>query len=276
MLWQGFCLIIGVFYIMNMKFLILTLFSLCLFACIDEYVDSIEIYPDGSAVFFASVYPCDSSSNYVEDIRETYGSIEGLKFDSAWFSKKDSLYSLNFKLSFENLPSWKGSKILDKDLIGSISMKKIDSLENGYSFERIINPNAENKDGMIVPEEIVSPIIKEQIENNDSNYWEHFLVLPNGAKLINNKPANATIVQNENPLIINWRFPAGETISKRISLKADFYLPTPQQGIDISWNIIGAAGCIIMLLAIALLVFKLKKLGKVLRELRNVEKNIKE
>jgi len=258
-----------------MKFFILTLFSLCLFACIDEYVDSIEIYPDGRAVFFASVYPCDSSSNYVEDIKETYGSIEGLKFDSAWFSQKDSLYSLNFKLSFENLLSWQGSKILEKDLIGSISLKKIDSLKNNYSFERIINPNAENEDGTIVPEEIVSPIIKEQIENKDSAvYWEHFLVLPNGSKLINGKPENATIVQEKNPLIINWRFPASETISKRISLKADFYMPDTQKS-NINW-IAGAVGCVIMLLAIALLVFKLKRLGKVLKELKDEEKNFKE
>jgi hypothetical protein len=240
----------------------------------DEYVDSIEIYPDGSAMFFASVYPCDSSSNYIEDIKETYGSIEGLKFDSAWFSKKDSLYSLNFKLSFENLLSWKGSKILEKDLIGSISLKKIDSLKNAYSFERIINQSAENEDGMIVPEEIVSPIIKEQMENNDSIYWEHFLVLPNGATLINDKPANATIVQNKNPLIINWRFLASETVSKRISLKADFYLPDTQKS-NINW-IAGAVGCVIMLLAIALLIFKLKRLGTVLKELKNAEKNIKE
>jgi hypothetical protein len=259
---------------MNMKLLILTLFSLCFFACIDEYVDSIEIYPDGSAVFFASVYPCDSSSNYIEDIKETYGFIEGLKFDSAWFSQKDSLYSLNFKLSFENLLSWKGSKILEKDLIGSLSLKKIDSLENGYSFERIINQNSESEDGMIVPEEIVSPIIKEQIENNDSVYWEHFLVLPNGAALIGDKPANSTIVQDKNPLILNWRFPASETVSKRISLKADFYLPDTQQS-NVHW-IAGAIGCIIMLLAIALLISKLKKLGTVLRELKTAEKNFKE
>jgi len=257
-----------------MKRLILTLFSLCLFACIDEYVDSIEIYPDGRAVFFASVYPCDSSSNYVEDIKQTYDSIEGIKFDSAWFSKKDSLYSLNFKLSFENLLSWKGSKTLDRDLIGSISLKKIDSLENAYSFERIINPNAESEDGMVVPEEVVSPILKEQMENNDSVYWEHFLVLPNGSKLIKNKPENSTIVQQENPLIINWRFPASETVSKRLSLKADFYLLDPHKS-NIKW-IAGIAGCIIMLLAIALLVFKLKKLGAVLRELKSAEKNIKE
>jgi len=260
---------------MNMKFLILTFFSLCLFACIDEYVDSIEIYPDGSAAFFASIYPCDSSSNYIDDIKETYGSIEGIKFDSAWFSRKDSLYSLNFKLSFENLLSWQGSKILEKDLIGSISLKKIDSLENAYSFERIINQNAENEDGMVVPEEIVSPIIKEQMENNDSIYWEHFLVLPNGATLINNKPANSTIVQDKNPLIINWRFLASETVSKRISLKADFYLPDAHQKANIQW-IIGAIGCIIMLLAIALLIFKLKKLGTVLKELKDEEKNFKE
>jgi hypothetical protein len=257
-----------------MKLLLLTLFSLCFFACIDEYVDSIEIYPDGSAVFFASVYPCDSSSNYIEDIKETYGFIEGLKFDSAWFSQKDSLYSLNFKLSFENLLSWKGSKILEKDLIGSLSLKKIDSLKNGYSFERIINQNSESEDGMIVPEEIVSPIIKEQMENNDSVYWEHFLVLPNGATLIGDKPANSTIVQDKNPLILNWRFPASEAVSKRISLKADFYLPDTQQS-NVHW-IAGTIGCIIMLLAIALLIFKLKKLGTVLRELKTAEKNFKE
>jgi hypothetical protein len=154
-------------------------------------------------------------------------------------------------------------------------LKKIDSLENAYSFERIINQNAENEDGMVVPEEIVSPIIKEQMENNDSIYWEHFLVLPNGATLINNKPANSTIVQDKNPLIINWRFLASETVSKRISLKADFYLPDAHQKANIQW-IIGAIGCIIMLLAIALLIFKLKKLGTVLKELKDEEKNFKE
>ncbi|MDR2554021.1 MAG: hypothetical protein LBC64_01215 [Fibromonadaceae bacterium] len=256
-----------------MRLLILALFSLCLFACIDEYVDSIEIYPDGSAMFFASVYPCDSSSNIIEDIKETYDSIEGLKFDSAWFSKKDSLYSLNFKLSFENLLSWKNGKIIDNDLIGFISLRKIDSLGNAYSFERVINQNAEI-DGMVVPEEVVSPILKEQMENNDSIYWEYFLVLPNGSKLVKNKPENATIVQAKDPLILNWRFPASQTVSKRLLLKADFYMPDTQKS-NINW-IAGAVGCIIMLLAIALLVFKLKKLGTVLRELKDAEKNIKE
>jgi hypothetical protein len=258
-----------------MKLLLLTLFSLCLFACIDEYVDSIEIHPDGSAEFFASIYPCDSSSNYIDDIRETYSSIEGLKFDSAWFSQKDSLYSLNFKLSFENLFSWQGSEVLEKDLVGSISLKKIDSLENGYSFERIINQNIESEDGIIVPEEIISPFIKEQMEDNDSVYWEHFLVLPNGAVLINNNFTNSTIVQNENPLVLNWRFLASEAVSKRMSLKADFYLPDIQQRPNVHW-VIGATGCIIMLLAIVLLIFKLKKLGMVLKELKTAEKNFKE
>ncbi|MCL1967286.1 MAG: hypothetical protein FWF67_05340 [Fibromonadales bacterium] len=257
-----------------MRLLILTLFSLCFFACIDEYVDSIEIYPDGKAMFFASVYPCDSSSNIIDDIKETYDSIEGIKFDSAWFTKKDSLYSLNFKLSFENLLSWQNGKIIDNDLIGYISLKKIDSLENGYSFERIINKNAESEDGMVVPEEGISPIIKERMENNDSIYWEHFLVLPNGAKLINNKPENAAIVQAKDPLILNWRFPASQTVSKRLSLKANFYMPDAHKS-NINW-IAGIAGCVIMLLAIALLVSKLKKLGTVLKELKNAEKNIKE
>jgi hypothetical protein len=260
-----------------MKLLLLTLFSLCLFACIDEYVDSIEIHPDGSAVFFASIYPCDSSSNYINDIKETYGFIEGLKFDSAWFSQKDTLYSLNFKLSFENLFSWQGNSILEKDLIGSISLKKIDSLKNGYSFERIINPNVESEDGVIVPEEMVSPIVKEQVIDSDSTYWEHYLVLPIGATLMDSElAADLTVIQGEKPLILSWRFPASDAVSKRMSLKTNFYLPNPQQS-NVNTALIGIVlGCITMLLAIALLVYKLKKLGSTLKELKNVEKNIKE
>jgi hypothetical protein len=253
-----------------MKFFLLTLFSLCLFACIDEYVDSIEIHPDGSAVFFASIYPCEQDTSYISHIKDSYQA-KGLKFDSAWFSQKDSSYSLNFRLSFENLLSWRG----ENDLVGQISLKKIDSLKNGYSFERIINQNSENEDGAIVPENIISDFAIEQIRDNDSVYWEYSLVLPSGATLIKNKAKDSITVQSENPLILNWRFLANEAVSKRILLKADFYLPDTQQKSNIHWTtLIGIIlGCITMLLAIAMLIRKLKKLGNALKELKTVEKN---
>jgi len=257
-----------------MKFVLLALFSLCFLACIDEYADSIEIRKDGSAQFSASIYPCDPDSNFIGNIKANYDSIPGLKFDSAWFSQRDSLYSLNFKLSFENLLSWQGNKKFEKDLIGYISLKKIDTLENGYSFERIINPTAESEDGSVVPEESISPFAIEQIVKNDSVFWEYTLILPQGGVLINSEPIDAThISQNKNPNVVHWKFHAGDAISKRILLKADFSLPS-QQAISIGSLIGIIAGCIVMLLAIILLFRKLKKLSITLKELKNTEKNL--
>jgi hypothetical protein len=257
-----------------MRFILLTLFSLCFFACIDEYADSIELREDGSATFFASIYPCEPDSNFIENIKANYDSITGLKFDSAWFSQRDSLYSLNFKLSFENLLSWQGNKKFDKDLVGYISLKKIDSLKNSYSFERIINPTAESEDGSLVPEESTSPFAIEQIIKNDSAFWEYTLVLPQGATLINSEPIDATYInQNKSPSTLSWKLYASEAISKRILLKADFSLPV-QMSINQQSAIGIAVGCIVMLLAIVLLIRKLKKLSTTLKELKNTEKNL--
>jgi len=257
-----------------MRLILLALFSLCFLACIDEYADTIEIHKDGSAQFLASIYPCDPDSNFIGNIKANYDSIPGLKFDSAWFSQRDSLYSLNFKLSFENLFSWQGNKKFEKDLIGHISLKKMDKHKNGYSFERIINPTAESEDGSAVPEESISPFAIEQIIKNDTAYWEYSLVLPQGATLINSEPIEATnISKNKNPNVIQWRFLAGEAISKRILLKADFSMPG--QNIISKESLIGiVVGCIIMLLAIILLFCKLKKLSKTLKELKSTEKNL--
>jgi len=259
---------------MPMRSVFLAIFSLCFFACIDEYADSIEIYKDGSAQFSASIYPCEPDSNFIENIKANYDSIPGLKFDSAWFSQRDSLFSLNFKLSFENLLSWQGNKKFEKDLIGNISLKKLDKPKNGYSFERIINPTAESEDGSVVPEESISPFAIEQIVKNDSAFWEYALILPQGAELINSEPIEATYIsQNKAPNVVNWRFYAGEAISKRILLKVDFSLPS-QQSISRESLIGIVAGCIVMLLAIILLFRKLKKLSTTLKELKNTEKNL--
>jgi len=257
-----------------MRFVFLTLFSLCFFACIDEYADSIELRKDGSAQFSASIYPCEPDSNFIGNIKANYDSIPGLKFDSAWFSQRDSLYSLNFKLSFENLISWQGNKKFEKDLIGYISLKKIDTLKNGYSFERIINPTAESEDGSVVPEESISPFAIEQIIKNDSAFWEYTLILPQGGVLINSEPIEATYIsQDKTPGVIHWRFQASEAISKRILLKADFSLPA--QTTISRESLIGIAiGCIVMLFAIILLFRKLKKLSITLKELKNTEKNL--
>jgi hypothetical protein len=256
-----------------MRFILLALFSLCFFACIDEYADSIEIRKDGSAQFSVSIYPCEPDSNFIGNIKENYDSIAGLKFDSAWFSQRDSLYSLNFRLSFENLLSWQGNKKFEKDLVGYISLKKIDSLKNAYSFERIINPTAESEDGSVVPEESLSPFAIEQIIKNDSAFWEYALILPQGAMLINSEPIEATYISQDKPGTIHWKFHAGEAISKRILLKADFSMPG-QQSISRESLIGIAVGCIVMLLAITLLFRKLKKLSITLKELKNTEKNI--
>jgi len=257
-----------------MRFAFLALFSLCFIACIDEYADSIEIRSDGSARFWASIYPCEPDSNFMENVRANYDSIPGLKFDSAWFSQRDSLYSLNFALTFENLLDWQGNKKFEKDLVGYISLKKIDTLENGYSFERIINPTAESEDGAVVPEESISPFAVEQVIKNDSAFWEYTLILPPEAILINSEPIEATSVnQSKTQNIVNWKFYAGEAISKRILLRADFSLPS-QQTIS-KESLIGiTVGCIIMLLAIILLFLKLKKLSSTLKELKNTEKNL--
>jgi len=253
-----------------MRFVFFALFSLCFFACIDEYADSIEIRSDGSAQFSLSIYPCEPDSNFIGNIKENYDSIPGLKFDSAWFSQRDSLYSFNFRLSFENLLSWQGNKKFDKDLVGHISLKKIDTVSNGYSFERIINPTAESEDGSVVPEESLSPFAIEQIVKNDSAFWEYALILPKGAKILNSEPIETTRISGDT---INWKFHAGEAISKRILLKADFSLPGGQSISNES--LIGiAVGCIIMLLAIILLFRKLKKLSITLKELKNTEKDL--
>ncbi|GBU23431.1 hypothetical protein R83H12_00042 [Fibrobacteria bacterium R8-3-H12] len=265
---------LGKFYIIAMRSILLALFSLCFFACIDEYADFVEIHSDGSAQFSASIYPCEPDSNFIENIKANYDSIPGLKFDSAWFSQRDSLYSLNFRLSFENLLSWQGNKKFEKDLVGNISLKKIDTLKNGYSFERIINPTAESEDGSVVPEESISPFAIEQIIKNDSAFWEYALILPQGAVLINSEPIEATYIsKNKTSNVVNWRFYAGEAISKRILLKADFSLPA-QTAISRESLIGIAVGCIVMLLAIILLFRKLKKLSSTLKELKNTEKNL--
>jgi hypothetical protein len=265
-----------------MRLPILILTYLCLFACIDKYTDSIELKPDGSAVFSASIYPCEPDSSYISDIRKNYGSDAGLKFDSAWFSKEDSLYSLNFRLFFENLLSWQNDEKIEKDLIGYISLKKIDSLENGYSFERIINQNAESEDGAIIPENVTPSLAVEQIINGDSAYWEYSLILPKGATLISGEPVDTAIVKSENPLTFNWKIPANEAVSKRKSLKASFYLPpsATKQKSEIYWTSFTGivTGCIIMVLAIVAIVLlghKLKKLSVALKELKNTERNIK-
>jgi len=250
-----------------MKLSILALFSLCFLGCIDEYSDSIVLQNDGSATFVASIYPCKPDSIYIENIKTNYSSIAGLKFDSAWFLQKDSLYSLNFKLSFENLFSWQGDKVFEKDFIGNISLKKIDSLKNGYSFERVINPNTESADGAVVPEENIPPFVLEQMSGNDSAYSEYTLVLPPGATLINSEQTDT----------VRWKYPTVEAISKRISLKADFYLPEVQQKFEIHWGIlVGAAlGCIILLLATFVLVRRLLKVSLALKNLKDAEKNFK-
>jgi len=255
-----------------MRLTILAFFSLCLLACIDEYSDSIILHDNGGATFFASIYPCEPDQALIENIKNNYDSIAGLKFDSAWFTQKDSFYALNVKLYFENLLSWQGDKKFEKDFIGNISLKKIDSLKDGYSFERIINPNTENENGDIVPEESISPFALEQISGNDSTHWEYTLALPQGAMLISSDPIDPAYI---NTGVLHWKFPAGEAMSKRISLKADFILPEAPQKIDRT-SLFGAIlGCIAMLLAIALLIRKLVKITLTLKSLKDAEKNLK-
>jgi len=260
-----------IFYFIKMKLFFPILLSLCLLGCIDEYIDSVELRRDGSALFYASIYPCEPDSGFIYNMKNDYDSIAGLKFDSAWFSLRDSLYSFNFKLSFENLFSWQGNKEIEKDFIGTISLKKIDSPANAYSFERIINPTSENEDGTVVPEESISPFALEQIAKKDSIYWEYNLTLPQDAMLINIESTDsAYISQSEG--VLRWKIPASEAISKRIILKANFSLP-PEKSIN--WvSLFGViAGCIVMLLAIAMLIRKLKKLSVALKELKKAEES---
>jgi len=242
-----------------MKFLLLAFFSLCFLACIEEYSDIVKLNSDGSATFSASIYPCEPDSGFIANIKENYESIKGLKLDSVWFAQRDTLYSLNFVLSFENLLSMPNDKKFEKDFVGYISLKEIKHIKNGYSFERIINPNSESENGEAIPEEGISPFALEQIAQNDSVYWEYSLVLPPGATLI-----------SSNSDSLRWKFPASEAISKRIVLKADFHLPAQESTYNIPlFGIV--AGLIVMLLAIILLMRKLKKLSLTLRELKTLQ-----
>jgi len=250
----------------------LALFSLSFLACIEEYSDSIILHDNGGATFLANIYPWEPDTNSIGLIKANYDSTAGLKFDSAWFSQKDSLYSLHFMLTFENLLEWQGNKKFEKDFLGNISLKKIDSVKNGYSFERIINSNTENEIGEIVPEESIPPFVLEQMFGNDSAYWEYTLVLPQGAMLISSDPIDPAYIDSG---VLRWKILAGEAFSKRISLRADFVLPETPHGIDRT-SLIGAiVGCIVMLLAIALLIRKLVRISLTLKKLENAEKDLK-
>ncbi|MDR2580723.1 MAG: hypothetical protein LBC85_07000 [Fibromonadaceae bacterium] len=251
-----------------MKFFFLFLL-LCLLGCVEEYSDSIEIRQDGSAVFQASLYPSDLDSNLLISIREDYTSIPGVKFDTAWFEQKDSAYSLNFRVLFKNLLTWESNEKIEQDFVGYISLKKIDTLKNGYSFERILNVSIEGEDGYIIPEESISEFAMGLM--NDSAFWEYSVILPKSAVLINSEPIDMA-VQSEDPNILRWKVPATEAIAKRITLKADYYLPAKESQQTSLIPII--AGIAIMLLAIALLLRKLKNLGVALRRLRTEEETI--
>jgi hypothetical protein len=257
-----------------MKFFAIAFSALLLLGCIDEYSDSFELRPDGSAAFFAAIYPCEPDSSILSGIKADYESIAGLKFDSAWFSLRDSAYSLNFKVSFENLLAWQGHEKIEKDFIGSISLKKTDS--NIYSFERIINASAESEEGHIVPEESVSSFILEQISKSDSSFWEYAVVLPKGAALISSEPVDVAFAAGNEPNVLRWKIPVADAVSKRIAFKADYSLQGAAEGQLTKASLISIiAGCILMLLAIALLIRKLKKLSAALRELKNAEKDFK-
>jgi hypothetical protein len=253
-----------------MKFLVFAMLASLLLGCVEEYNDSIELSRDGSAVFKASLFPCEQDSTLLNSIKEDYESVPGVKFDTAWFLQEDSAFSLNFKVSFENLLTWQGKDIV---LVGSLSLKKIDSLENGYSFERVLNGGAESEDGFIVPEDNISEFTLGQIAKNDSAFWEYSIILPQGAVLINSEPVDMAF-KGETPNVLNWRIPAGDAVSKRIAFKADFHFPaeTPK------WvSLVSIIACFaVMLLAIAFLVRKLKKLSTTLKELESEEKNYKE
>ena len=248
-----------------MKNILIALFSLCAFACMDEYSDSFALNEDGSAKFIANIYPCEPDSSIIDNIKSNYQNIEGLTLDSAWFSLKDSLYSLNFKLSFENLLSWQGGKKFEKDLIGNISLKQTD--DTTFVFERIINPNAEDENGAIIPEESVSPFAIEQITVSDSSFWEYSIVLPENATLISSDPIPVSLLK--------WQVKAGDALTKRIVLKASYTLPAPIIQKTHWSSFVGiAVGCIVMLLAIIMLIRKLTKLSVALKELKNAEKKI--
>ncbi|MCL2259925.1 MAG: hypothetical protein FWC15_01060 [Fibromonadales bacterium] len=252
--------------------LLLVLLSLCFLSCIDEYSDSIILHDNGGATFFASIYPWVPDTATIGLIKNNYDSADGLNFDSAWFSQKDSLFALNFKLSFENLLTWKDGKKFEKDFLGNISLKKIDTLKNGYSFERVINSNTENEDGDIMPEESISPFALEQMYGNDSTYWEYTLALPQGAVLISSDPIDPDYI---NSGILRWKLPSSEAFSKRISFKADFTLPEASHKSD-KISLIGAIlGCIVMLLAIGLLIRKLVRVSVALKKLKDAERNLK-
>jgi hypothetical protein len=254
-----------------MRFILLVLFSLCFCACIDKYTDTIVLHEDGSATFFASIYPSEPNSDLINNIKSNYDSTPGVKFDSAWFVQTDSLYSLNFKMTFENLLTWQKYENFDKDFVGNISLKKMDG--NVYSFKREINANIENEDGAIVPEEAISPFALELITGNDSAYVEYTLVLPQGAVFINSEPIDtAYTIPTGNSESLRWKFLAEDVLSKRILLKAEFSLPSEK---NIHWtSLFGiVAGCIIMLFAIVMLVLRLRKLSGKLRNLENVERN---
>jgi hypothetical protein len=254
-----------------MKFFILAMLASLLLGCVEEYTDSIELYPNGSAEFKASLFPCELDSGLLNNIKEDYESLPGVKFDTAWFLQRDSAYSLNFKVSFENLLTWKGKDIV---LVGNLSLKKIDSLKNGYSFERVLNGSAESEDGFLVPEDNVSEFAIGQMAKNDSAFWEYSIILPKGAVLINSEPVDMA-VKGENPNVLQWRIPAGEAVSKRISFKADFHFPVENQ---IQWaSLVSIIACFaVMLIAIAFLVRKLRRLGSTLEKLESEEKNYKE
>jgi len=257
------------FYITLMKhFVIISLFF-CLIGCIEEYSDSIKINQDGSAVFYASIYPFEPDSVSLGNIKEHYDNIPGLRFDSAWFLKRDSLHSLIFKLYFEDLIHWHDNRKFETDFIGSISLTKTGASK--YTFERVINLASEGESGTIVPEE--SAFILGLISGNDSAYWNYSIILPQGAVLTSSEPIDETFVKQEKENVLSWKIPAREAVLKRIALKAEFSTSAKKQ-IQLSSVISIVASVVVMLLAIALLVRKLKKLGSTLNELKTEEKSL--
>ncbi|GHV10793.1 hypothetical protein AGMMS49938_00400 [Fibrobacterales bacterium] len=255
-----------------MKYLFLTVIALLFTGCIDEYSDSITLEADGSAVFEASIYPCGQDSNLVNDIKKNYGSVAGVKLDSVWFSQRDTGSAVNFRISFDNLLTWKDEQF-DKDFVGSLSLQKNDSLKNRFSFKRVLNPNAESEDGAVIPEESVDSFALEQLNGDDSSFWEHSLTLPKGAILLNSEPIDTASVVNENGFVkINWKIPVTAVASKRVVLSADFELPSTETSVH--WTSLAAIGasCLIMLLAIWALIRRLKKLSVALKELKDKER----
>lgn len=259
-----------------MRFILAAILALFFTSCIDSYNDSVQINRDGSATFNARVSFYELDSNLISSTKENYDSVAGLKLDSIWLVQKDSIYSLNLKFSFENLLTWQSNKKFEEDF-GVISLKKIDSIPNGYSFERILNPGIETGDSTVVPEEAMSEFILNQISKNGTIFWEYSLILPKEAALLNFEPTDETFVkQIENPNILNWKISANDAISKRLSLKANFSLPQKAKDMELSSFLGIAAGVFVMLLAIAMLVRKLKRLGFALKKLKEEENNIKE